>query len=76
MHPNTQALLRFFNPKHDLVSVAKVAKPFYDLAHQLAALPKPEATVALRKLLEAQDAAVRAVMVTIEDAPEDAPEAG
>lgn len=39
-----------------------VSAGFWDLAHSLCALvdPGPERTVALRKLLEAQDAAVRA----------------
>ncbi len=39
-----------------------VSEPFYTLAHKVAAKSpdNPETTVALRKLLEAKDAAVRA----------------
>ena len=39
----------------------EVSKPFADLAAAVLTLPRnPERTVALRKLLEAKDAAVRA----------------
>lgn len=55
-------LLQFFAFSHLPEPLQAVSKPFYDLAHQLvvALPPNPERTVALRKLLEAKDCAVRA----------------
>ena len=55
-------ILQFSQHEHLPPSLAAASKPFCDLAVQLAAtLPRnPERTVALRKLLEAKDAAVRA----------------
>lgn len=61
MHPAVKHLLLFFN--HDLLAapLRPVSQGFDDLAHKLAAqLDGPELAVALRKLLEAKDAAVRA----------------
>jgi len=57
-------LLQFFAYEHLPVHLQIVSKPFGDLARNLAAeLPKnPESTVALRKLLEAKDCAVRSVL--------------
>jgi ferritin-like protein len=57
-------LLQFFAYEHLSVHLQAVSKPFGDLARNLAAeLPKnPESTVALRKLLEAKDCAVRAIL--------------
>lgn len=57
-------LLQFFVYEHLPPHLQAVSKPFGDLARQLAAqLPNnPESTVALRKLLEAKDCAVRAVL--------------
>lgn len=62
MHPSTEALLRYFQYAHLQPTQQAVSRPFADLAHQIAhALPpSPETTVALRKLLESKDAAVRA----------------
>ena len=66
-------ILQFFEYKHLPENLAAVSKPFCDLAHAIVgdppagltliqALPQnPERTVALRKLLEAKDAAVRAL---------------
>lgn len=53
---------QFFVWEHLPQHLAEVSKPFGDLAQQIVAtLPRnPERTVALRKLLEAKDAAVRA----------------
>lgn len=53
---------QFFTYEHLPPHLAEVSKPFGDLAAQIIAmLPRnPERTVALRKLLEAKDAAVRA----------------
>lgn len=57
-------ILRYFHYAH-LPDVLKArSKPFADLARQLIeTTPRnPERTVALRKLLEAKDAAVRAAL--------------
>lgn len=69
-------ILQFFAYDHLPWELGNVARPFCELAHAIvkgdnveesgtvtmgAALPRnPERTVALRKLLEAKDAAVRA----------------
>ena len=57
-------MLQFFSYLHLPPDLQKVSKPFCDLAHQLCLdVPmNPERTVALRKLLEAKDCAVRAVL--------------
>lgn len=58
-------LLRFFAYKHLPDNLQSVSKQFHDLAHNIVDLnpgDKREATVALRKLLEAKDAAVRAFL--------------
>jgi ferritin-like protein len=57
-------LLQFFEYAHLPEHLQAVSKPFGDLAHHLdATLPSnAETTVALRKLLEAKDCAVRAVL--------------
>lgn len=57
-----EPILQFFAYAHLPQNLQVVSKPFGDLAEQLVQhLPKnPERTVALRKLLEAKDAAVRA----------------
>lgn len=59
-------LLQFFNYMHLPSQLQAVSQPFYDLAHNvIMALPRnPERTVALRKLLEAKDCAVRAKVAT------------
>lgn len=64
-------ILQFFAYAHLPPHLQAVSKPFGDLAHALVhgdqVLPAPlprnaERTVALRKLLEAKDAAVRALL--------------
>lgn len=57
-------LLQFFEYEHLPEHLQKVSKPFGDMARDLAAsLPRnAESTTALRKLLEAKDCAVRAVL--------------
>lgn len=57
-------IMQFFAHAHLPPHLAEVSKPFADLAQQIVdTLPRnPERTVALRKLLEAKDAAVRAKM--------------
>lgn len=55
---------QFFVYAHLPWHLQEVSKPFCDLAQQVVdKLPRnPERTVALRKLLEAKDAAVRALL--------------
>lgn len=57
-------LLQFFAYEHLPPHLQIVSQPFGDLARELAkSLPmNAESTVALRKLLEAKDCAVRAVL--------------
>ena len=60
--PPADHIEQFFAYAHLLPRLQAVSKPFGDLAaHIVETLPRnPERTVALRKLLEAKDAAVRA----------------
>lgn len=55
------AMLRFFAYEHLPAPLQEASMPFYDLARRLVLTQQrtPERTVALRKLLEAKDAAVR-----------------
>jgi hypothetical protein len=63
MHPATEAILRYFEHDHLPANLQAFAQPFHALAHDLAGkLEGPELTVALRKLLEAKDCAVRAAL--------------
>lgn len=78
MPKRTERMLRFFQHEHLPAHLQLVSKPFCDLAHAIvlgdnvpesgtitigSPLPRnPERTVALRKLLEAKDCAVRAVL--------------
>jgi hypothetical protein len=57
-------LLQFFAYAHLPAHLQAVSKPFGELAEKIAnELPKnPERTTALRKLLEAKDCAVRALL--------------
>lgn len=57
-------LIQFFAYAHLPAHLQVWSKPFADLANEIAnTLPSnPERTVALRKLLEAKDCAVRAVL--------------
>jgi len=57
-------ILQFFAYLHLPPYLQEVSRPFGDLAKQIVeTLPRnPERTVALRKLLEAKDAAVRALV--------------
>lgn len=58
----TDHILRYFHYAHLPPNLQRVSRPFCDLALDIVrTLPRnPERTVALRKLLEAKDAAVRA----------------
>lgn len=54
-------IAQFFAFGHLPPHLQEVSKPFSELADLILTLPRnPERTVALRKLLEAKDAAVRA----------------
>lgn len=59
-----ESLLQFFKYDHLPEHLQTVSKPFGDLAtHICETLPRnPERTVALRKLLESKDCAVRALI--------------
>lgn len=73
-------MLQFFAYEHLPAHLQMVSKPFHDLAWAIVmgdnvpesgtvtigtlVPPNPERTVALRKLLEAKDAAVRAMIYT------------
>lgn len=58
----TEPIMQFFAYEHLPADKQAVSKPFGELAHLIVStLPRnPERTVALRKLLESKDAAVRA----------------
>lgn len=62
--PPPDRMLQFFTHAHLPDRLAKVSLPFCQLAEEICAtLPSnPERTVALRKLLEAKDCAVRALL--------------
>ncbi len=64
----TDRMMQFFVYDHLPPKLAAVSGPFCDLAgHIIESLPmNPERTVALRKLLEAKDCAVRAALFTTE----------
>jgi hypothetical protein len=57
-------MMKWFEFKHLPEHLQAVSKPFGELAQQLCQSipPGPERTVALRKLLEGKDAAVRAAL--------------
>lgn len=62
-HPAVTAMLQFFEYGHLPPHLQTASRPFCELAKAIAAGPQnAETTVALRKLLEAKDAAVRAVI--------------
>lgn len=62
--PNQSPILRYFDFEHLPVVLQKVSEPFHALAHNIErTLPNgAEKSVALRKLLESKDAAVRAAL--------------
>lgn len=61
---DTYPILDFFKYEHLPPHLAAVSKPFCMLAHQMAStLPRcAETSAGLRKLLEAKDCAVRAML--------------
>jgi len=64
MHPATQFIMQFFAYAHLPPHLQEVSKPFCELAQRMAdTLPaNAETTAGLRKLLEAKDCAVRALV--------------
>jgi hypothetical protein len=62
--PEQDRMLQFFVYEHLPSHLQTVSKPFCELAQQIVdTLPgNPERTFALRKLLEAKDCAVRALL--------------
>ena len=65
MHPSVAAILQFFTWAHLPPHLQAVSRPFGELAQTVAEGPQnSETTVALRKLLEAKDAAVRAILAS------------
>jgi hypothetical protein len=63
-NPDYEPMLQWFRYEHLPPHLQEVSKPFGELARKIAAdLPRnPERTVALRKLLESKDCAVRALL--------------
>lgn len=60
---NPEAILQFFEYSHLPEALAKVSAPFRQIADLIMLLPRnAERTMALRKLLEAKDCAVRAAL--------------
>ncbi len=64
MSDTNEHIMQFFEYKHLPDHLQGVSKRFHDLAWDvIGSLPRnPERTVALRKLLEGKDAAVRAMV--------------
>lgn len=64
MDPHPEHIMQFFVYAHLPPHLAEVSTPFCELAeHIVRALPRnPERTAALRKILEAKDCAVRALV--------------
>jgi len=59
-----EPLLQFFEYKHLPPRLQMISAPFHDMAHNLCNTIErnPERTMALRKLIEAKDCAVRAAI--------------
>jgi hypothetical protein len=65
MTPQAERLLRYFAYQHLQEPMRSVSHSFYVLAHEIARIEArdgAEQTTALRKLLEAKDCAVRAML--------------
>lgn len=62
-------ILRYFEYEHLKTPLQGVSQQFHELAHRLDAQlpPNAETSTALRKLLEAKDAAVRAALDTAQE---------
>lgn len=64
LHPSVAHVLQFFTYEHLPPHLGAVSKIFADVAERIATLPiNAETTVAMRKILEAKDAAVRSVII-------------
>ena len=64
MNPAVAHVLQFFKYDHLSPKLQNISKPFSDLADIVSVTgSNQETTVALRKLLEAKDAAVRAALL-------------
>lgn len=62
-HPSISHLMQFFSYAHLPPHLQEASKPFSELAERIANGPNnPETANALRKLLEAKDCAVRAIL--------------
>ncbi len=60
---NTEHIMQFFAYAHLPAHLQAISQPFAEQADRIMGLPRnPERTVALRKLLESKDAAVRAAL--------------
>lgn len=61
---NEERMLKWFEYEHLPEQLQQLSRLFHSLAHIIAERvePGPERTVALRKLLESKDAAVRAMV--------------
>ena len=63
LHPAVAHVLQYFEYSHLPARLMAISQPFCTLAREVAyQSSSPETTVALRKLLEAKDAAVRAAL--------------
>lgn len=63
MHPSAEQLMKFFKYDHLPERLQTVSRPFAELAEIVSKGPEnPETTTCLRKLLEAKDCAVRALL--------------
>lgn len=72
MASDVSHLLTLFTFSHLPPPLRSVSEPFAELARQIAErAASPEATVALRKLLEAKDAAVRDTVIAMRNATAD-----
>ncbi len=62
--PRPEPMMQWFTYAHLPPNLQGVSEPFCTLAREIAVMlpPNPERTVALRKLLEAKDCAVRALL--------------
>jgi hypothetical protein len=63
VEPQTEHIRQFFAFDHLPERLQAISRPFAEQADRILELPRnPERTVALRKLLESKDAAVRAAL--------------
>ncbi len=68
MHPSISHVLPYFEYEHLPSFLQDVSKPFAEMAQVIAKQSSnPETKVALRKLLESKDAAVRAVLTDLKN---------